>query len=174
MMKIEKSFALTDLKNRYEDQKLRTFAYDIIKYQHFRANKAVHKMYKMFSNTTTITYFKAGVRYIREQIKNPRINKALYDLIDEGLKQCVQPLTPTKSERAIVHKAHKTKTTVVPNIDIPQQITEKFEYGIKKNNNIIIMNSEQAVRDFINANKILNNNNDIVGVMITIEEMKNV
>lgn len=176
MMEIEKKFALADIKTVYNEQKLRTLACNIVKYQLFRANKAVHKMESHLSKTTTIAYFKAGVKYIREGIQKPRINQNLFRLIDECIRQHVQPLTPSKSERAIIHKKHAARSKHIKTIDLdlPQQVTESFIYGIRKGNNIVILPDEQSVVSFIKINRSLNDADDVTGVMLTIEEMKNV
>ena len=175
-MEIEKKFALSNLKELHKEQQLRTLACNIVKYQLFRANKAVHKMESHLSKTTTITYFKAGVKYIREGIEKPRINQNLFRLIDECIKQHVQPLTPSKSEKAVIHKKHaaRTKTVKTIELNLPKQITEQFVYGIRKGNNIVIVPDEQAVVNFIKVNRALKDADDVVGVMLTIQEIKNV
>ena len=176
MMEIEKKFALSNLQELHNEKQLRALACNIVKYQLFRANKAVHKMDSHLSKTTTLSYFKAGIKYIREGVKNKRINHNLFTLIDECLKQHVQPLTPSKSEKAIIHKKHAARTPKVKTIDLnlPKQMIEPFVYGIRKGNNIVIVPDEQTVINFVKVSRALKEADDVTGVMITIQEMENV
>lgn len=150
MMAIEKKLALADLKTYQQDQNLRTLAKDIVRYQLFRVKSVIHKLSGEFTATTKYSYFKVGVRYIKDGSKKPRISHKLYDFIDEAIQQCVQPLTPSKQDRAREYKRRQKVEVKQPQIDVPQQLTQPFEYGIRKDDKIIVMKDDHAANEFLN------------------------
>ena len=175
MMEIEKRLAQADLKGIQKDQQLRALARDIVKYQLFKTSKAIHKIQSCFSKSTTASYFNAGVGYLRHNTQKAGVNQNLYKLIQEYVDQHTQPLVPSKSEKARIlpsrsQKPRKAKITTIK-LDLPKQVTEQFVYGVKKDNHIIIMPSEQAVTQFIDVGHQLYNDQNIVGITLTIQPM---
>ena len=99
MMEIEKKLALADLKTYHQDYKLQKLATNIIKYQNFKSSAIPDEVKKDFSYKTFASYFSQGLRYIKTQYKNPKTSKKLFQFIDEELKRCIQPLTPSEKDK---------------------------------------------------------------------------
>ena len=170
MMEIEKKLALADLKTYHEDQKWRTLAKEIVQYQNFRAAKACKKISGDWQLGTKKNHFNIGLRYMRNKIRDGHMGNKFYNFIDEAIQQHVQPLTPSISDKAHPRKPRSTQPVERPHFDIPKQLTQPFEYGIRYKNNIAIAD-EQAATNFINICKSLGIDGVRV-VTITVEEEK--
>ena len=145
MMAIEKKLQLTDL-SQYD---LRALSRSIVKYQLFKVKSALHKLEGNFAPTTKFNYFKIGVRYLKTKVKEPKVNPKLYDYLDECLDSHIQPLTPSPKDKAREYN-RKKEQKVTPVFNLPQQVTEKFEYAVRNGNQIMVFDNEDQIKQFIN------------------------
>lgn len=174
MMEMEKKLALTDLKAYHQDYKLQKLATNIIKYQNFKTSSIPEEIKKDFTSQTFANYFSQGLRYVRTQCKNPKTPKKLFEFIDKDLKRCVQPLTPSEKDKRLIYqnrrcKSKRVKPVEQPHFDIPKQLTQPFEYGIRKNDKIIVMKDDHTANEFLNNCRSLGIDGVRV-VTITVEE----
>lgn len=145
MMTIEKKLQLTDL-SQYD---LRALSRSIVKYQLFKVKSALHKLEGNFAPTTKFQYFKVGVQYLKTGCKKDKVNPKLYDYLDECLSAHIQPLTPSLKDKAREYN-RKKEQKVTPVFNLPQQVTEKFEYAVRNGNQIMVFDNEEQIKRFIN------------------------
>ena len=149
MMTIEKRLALTDLtqyKQLNAKNQLDELAKNIVKYQNFKTKVALQYLGSHFSENTLKTYFAKGVQYIKYGTRNKKI-KSLYESIDAVLASKLQPLTPSKEDKANTCPPRLPKKITKP---IETQTTETFSYAIQSGKHIRIIDSETDWIEFKN------------------------
>lgn len=105
---------LTDLPKTLEDKKLQDFTKEIVRYQNFQTKAALEKISFDYEKPKAYNLFNAGVSYIKNNKKYPIYKNKFYNLIDEAISKCIQPLTPAEAEKRIVHKKRYTRADVIP------------------------------------------------------------
>lgn len=129
--------------------KLTSLAKQIVQYQNFKTAAAISKMTTEYSKTSLTCYFAYGVKYLKTGDAK-RLNPSLKEALDKCKAEHIQPLTPKDSERRIVHKSHvkkehKKETTLpIQKLDIiGKPLVEKFEYGLRLDNKIMVVDSKK-------------------------------
>lgn len=156
------------------DFDLKDFAYNIIKYQNFQTNKAVKKIEANLKTTTKALYFNSGVRYIKTGIKNPTVNKKVFEYIDLGMKECLQPLTPSENDKRRVFKnTYHKKDVKLPVQETLKKLscnklTERFEYGVRYDDTIKIFSSSHDAKMFLNGIRFVGKQ----GRLVSIQDIK--
>lgn len=169
----------TNLENLKESLKMKKFynmAEYIIKYQKFKSSVALTKMNNLdISNSTKINYFNFGVAYLKTGNKHRALPSTLYACIDELVAKHVQPLIPKieeeRQEKNWVKKFQKKEAVLpVSKLEIVNKpLTTNIEYGVKSNNNIMLMPSRDYALEFLAGLKKLNPNKEIEAKVVTVE-----
>ena len=157
------------------DAELEIRAREIIRYQNFKSKIALAKM----NCDMPKVVFDSGVNYIRKGKINKRVmSKKLLKTLDNCVKNCLQPLTPSLEERRIFRKNEFQKKDVklpVAKLEIlNKSVTSKFEYGVKINDTIKIIGSEKEASAFIKGMRFMEPHAEavLVEVEINVKEMK--
>ncbi len=133
-------------------------AVNIIKYQNFKTNAAMKKF-----NNLSVSQFTCGIAYVKRGVwhKNA-VSRPLKAALDEALAKKIQPLTPSKSEARQFTKDYHTKKDTKLNIQeldiLNKPITAKFEYGVRLNNDIKILDTEIEAKAFLEGLKFVGQN----------------
>lgn len=133
-------------------------ASNIIKYQNFKTSAAM----KNFNNLS-LSQFTCGIAYVKRGLwhKNA-VSRPLKEALDELLAKKLQPLTPTKEDARQFCKAYNTKKDTKLNIQkldiLNKPIIAKFEYAVRLNNDIKVLNSELEAKAFYEGLKFVGNN----------------
>ena len=160
MMEIEKKLATTDLSG-LKDAPLKLFAKHCVQYQDFKTNVALQKFNcKILGlKESTIKLF-LMVQYLTSETELNGVNRKLFNFIDEiiNTNQFVS-LTPSladKRKQYVRNKSEKYEINV-PVIKKEQpKLIEKFFYGIRKDNTIMLFNTEREQNAFIQGYKFAN------------------
>lgn len=175
----------TTMKEALDNLKQKRFdgiAETIVKYQNYKNSIAISKMDNSLGKSTRTNYLIYGIRYLKTGYKSDIVPKSLYIGLDKCLKNCTMPLRPSNSERKQTRKEYDyTKKENKPPVArlkmVNKSLTEKFTYGVKVNDNIVLQKSEIEAKAFLRGIKFLNNNNDnnnneIKLVAVTISEVE--
>lgn len=154
--------ALDDLKQKRFDN----IAETIVKYQNYKNSIAISKMDNSLGKSTRTNYLIYGIRYIRTGYKSDIVPKSLYLGLDKCLKNCISPLRPSNSEKKQAHKEYDyTKKENKPPVSrlkmVQKPVTEKFTYGIKIGDKIVLQKSELEAKAFLNGAKFVDNANTL-------------
>ena len=129
---------MTDLKNlpkQLNEQKLYEMAKIIRKYQNHKTSIAASKLDENLTFLTRKNYVTWGVAYLKDGKKAPGISNALCKALDRVKSECIQPLTPSESEKRRTYNGKYTKKNAVPpvaKLDIVKKpLTAKVSYGVK-------------------------------------------
>ena len=166
-MEIEKKLQLTDL-SQYD---LRALSRSIVKYQLFKAKACLHKLSGNFAPTTKFQYFKVGVQYLKTGYKKDKVNPKLYEYLDEAKSSHIQPLTPSQKDKAREYN-RKKEQKVTPVFNLPQKVTEKFEYAVRNGNQIMVFDDENQIKKFINNLNSLMIAHNCKPVSVIVEDLK--
>lgn len=152
----------------------------IVKYQKFTTNKVLEKFtehHLIYTKSTAISYINYGIAYILYGTKHYAVPKKIYNAIDECIAKHIQPLTPSaKDKRRINNNKYLKKETVLPVQKIPEvktELTEKFEYGVRIENRIILFSTEAGMNEFVKNIRFINPNEDIQAVEVTCQNYGN-
>lgn len=148
----------------------------IVKYQKF-STPFIWKKFReekiLVSNSTGVNYINYGIAYILYGTKHYAVSKKLYQAIDNCIANCLQPLTPSEKDKRRTHKKqYQKKDAVLPVQKLPEvkaKLTEKFEYGIRIENRIILFHTENAMLEFIQNIKFINPNEKTQAVTVECE-----
>lgn len=173
----------TTMKEALDEIKLKRFenvAETIIKYQNYKTDIAISKMDNSLGKSTRINYLMYGIRYLKTGYKSCIVPSSIYKALDKCIEKHIQPLRPSESEKKRVHKRDYTKKNNNPPVSrlkmVQKPVTEKFTYGVKVNDNIVLQKSEIEAKAFLKGIRFLNNNNDnnneIKLVAVTISEVE--
>ena len=146
----------------------------IVKYQKFTTNKVLEKFIEqnlLYSKATATSYINYGIAYIMYGTKHYAVPKKIYNAIDECIAKHIQPLTPSeKDKRRIIKNKYQKKDAVLPVQKIPEvktELTEKFEYGVRIDNRIILFSTENGMNEFVRNIKFVNPETYIQAVEVT-------
>lgn len=146
----------------------------IVKYQKFTTNKVLEKFEEqnlLYSKATAISYINYGIAYIMYGTKHYAVPKKIYNAIDECLAKHIQPLTPSEKDKRRTHiKQYQKKDAVLPVQKLPEvkaKLTEKFEYGVRIENRIILFSTENGMNEFVKNIKFINPDEKIQAVEVT-------
>lgn len=167
---------------KLEKDSLETCAKLIVKYQKFRTDKVYKKFLEqdsiMPSKSTAINYINYGISYIKYGKKVYSIRKEFYDCIDKCIAEHIQPLTPSPMDarRELVRKYEKKETVLpvqktVQKIIQKEEITSKFDYGIKIDNRIILFKSEDEMEQFIKNLRFINPETELKAVTVSYDKL---
>ena len=146
-----------------KEQRIEKIAEYAVKYQKFKTSSILEKIAKnndvKMSKSNTELHLNCGISYLKYGKKNHSVANKFYQMIDKFVETHLQPLTPTLSEKRVCRKRDYTKKDVV----LPVQkvvaetkiVTEKFEYGIKIDNRIILFDKEEEMKQFIRNMKFI-------------------
>ena len=156
----------TTVKEALNDLKLKRFeniAEIIIKYQNYKTDIAISKMDNSLGKSTRINYLMYGIRYLKTGYRSNIIPTNLYNFLDKCIEKHIQPLRPSEAEKKRQIKRDYTKKENNPPITrlkmVQKRVTEKFVYGVKVNENIVLQKSETEAKAFLRGIRFLNNNN---------------
>ena len=104
--------------------------------------------------------FDSGISYIRKgKINKQAMSKKMIEALDNCIRTCVQPLTPSSEERRIFRKNEFQKKDVKPPVSkleiVNKPVTSKFEYGVKIGDCIKMLDSEKEAKAFIQGAKFI-------------------
>ena len=181
MMEIEKKFATTDL-SELKDAPLKLFAKHCVQYQDFKTNVALQKFNCKIlglKESTIKLFFDGALSYIKYGVKTNGVKRKLFNFIDEiiNTNQFV-PLTPSLADkrRQLTRNKSKKYEINVPVIKKEQpKLIEKFVYGIRKDNTIMLFDTEREQNAFIQGYKFANGIDDLKKIILDkelIEEAK--
>lgn len=146
----------------------------IVEYQKFSTNKVLEKFEEqnlLYKKATAISYINYGIAYIMYGTKHYAVPKKIYNAIDECIAKHIQPLTPSeKDKRRINNNKYQKKDAVLPVQKIPEvktELTEKFEYGVRIDNRIILFSTENGMNEFVKNIKFINPETQIQAVEVT-------
>lgn len=164
--------ALVDLKvKRFE-----SIAENIVKYQNYKNNIAISKMDNSLGKSTRQNYLIFGIRYLKTRYKSKIIPTSLYNALDKCIKTHIQPLRPSPEETKIKYKRDYTKKENNPPVArlkmVQKPVTERFIYGIKIDDKIVLQKSEVEAKAFLKGINFLNYNENAKLVAVTISEVK--
>ena len=135
----------------------------IIQYQNFKNVIVCSKMPDDLSKSTKNNYLNYGIKYLKDKTKVNLVPKILYQCLDEWQEKCLQPLTPSFEDRKVVYslrKKYEKKDAILPvnkvieNINTNIKITAKVEYGVKVNEEtILLMQNKDYALGFVNGLK---------------------
>lgn len=169
------STTMNDALDELKEKQFERVAQVIVKYQDYKRKIAVSKMDNALGKSTKMKYLAYGVRYLKTGYKCPTVPKSLYLALDKCIETHIQPLRPSADETKRVYKRDYTKKDNVPPVSklkiVQQPITEKFIYGIKMDDKIVLQKSELEAQAFIKGVKFLNDNANIQLVAVTISEV---
>lgn len=149
----------------------------IVKYQKFNTNKVLEKFEEqniLYKKATAISYINYGIAYIMYGTKHYAVvPKKIYNAIDECIAKHIQPLTPSeKDRRQINNNKYQRKDAVLPVQKLPEiktELTEKFEYGVRIENRIILFSTENGMNEFVKNIKFINPDEKIQAVTVECE-----
>ena len=148
----------------------------IVKYQKFTTNKVLEKFEEqnlLYKKATAISYINYGIAYIMYGTKHYAVPKKIYNAIDECIAKHIQPLTPSENDkRRINNNKYQKKDAVLPVQKLPEvktELTEKFEYGVRIENRIILFSTENGMSEFVKNVKFINPNEKIQAVTVECE-----
>lgn len=138
------------------DEQIKNRAIEIVRYQNFKSKIALEKM----NCTMPKIVFDSGVSYVRKgKINKQVMSKKMLEALDNCVKTCVQPLTPSFEERRIFRKNEFQKKDVTPPASkleiVNKLVTSKFEYGVKIGDCIKMLDSEKEAKAFIQGAKFV-------------------
>lgn len=146
----------------------------IVKYQKFTTNKVYEKFKEqnlLYSKITAKTYINYGISYILYGTKHYAVPKKIYNAIDKCLAKHIQPLTPSEKDKRRTHiKQYQKKDAVLPVQKLPEvkaKLTEKFEYGVRIENRIILFSTENGMNEFVKNIKFINPSTEVKSVEVT-------
>ena len=147
----------------------------IFKYQKFKNNIILEKLGNNLAESSKRNYITCARYYIKTGLTYKNVvGSSFYKYLQECTDKCMQPLIPSFEDRLREVKRNYTKKEAKPPITkiIPKQITSDIEYAIRLNNNIILQNSEQEARGFLNGIKYLEPNITAKIITVEIQEVK--
>ena len=166
---------LQDLTKDLKEKKIYDMAVTIRKYQDYKVEVAMSKMDQELSAATRKNYFIGGVAYIKEGKRVSGMPVSLCRAIDNVLKECVQPLRPSNSEkRKVYNRKYVRKNTIPPvaRLDIVKKpIIAKLSYGVKLEDNIKCFPSYDEANGFLKGLKFMGNT---AGKMVSFEGLEEV
>lgn len=90
---------LDNLPAKIRENRMRNLAINIVKYQDFKTSAIIPKIDNCgYAQGALSSYIGFGICYIKKGTKNKKAGN-IYNYIDEALKNHVQPLVPSESER---------------------------------------------------------------------------
>ena len=141
------------------DLRIRDIALTIVKYQKFKT-KFIKEYVNVDINEKTLdNYISFGITYINTKRVHKSCNKKLYDYIDYYVNQHVQPLNPPFDKKRLLYPKTFTKKDAklpIQKIVNKEPLTEKFEYGVRKDNLIQVFKSKNEAELFIQGVKFAN------------------
>lgn len=176
MITLEKQLAKTDL-NVFKMRPLEHLAKEIARYKDWTTPSALDRInFATLSRNTAGFYFDNGVRYLNGQ--SCTLSKPMKEYLDKYSKE-VTPLRPSEQNRRKSRitnpinrlKANQTirKEIQIPRetitqsvqeipvqIEIKQEITSKFLYGVVSNNMIVTFKTESEAQAFMQGYKLMN------------------
>lgn len=161
-----------------DEKDMLLMAEDVIKYQNYKVEIAVDKMRGNATYSNKKNYFMHGRNYLETEKKSSIICQKFYSILDDCVARCVQPLTPSESERRMIKTRTKKDTTKYQKKDavlpiskievLNKPITGTFEYGIKIGKIIYLQDSETEANGFLNGIKAMNGEGKLVRVEIDV------
>lgn len=151
--------ALENLPLAIRENRLRNLAINIVKYQNFKTSAIVNKIdsagYTKASLEALICYC---IVYIQTGRKNNRVASSVYKYIDDAIKQCIQPLTPSEQDRRWNRKkSNKKKEIVTPVQKVLQHINDKaiedkkYQIAVQVDDNIKLQDDLKHAKGFLDG-----------------------
>lgn len=166
---------LKDLPKQLNEQKLYEMAVAIRKYQNHKISIAASKLDENLTLATRRNYVTWGVTYLKDGKKVPGMSGALCKALDRVKSECVQPLTPSESEKRRVYgKKYVRKNNIPPvaKLDvIKKPLTAKLTYGIKLEDSIKCMPSYDEAVGFLKGIKYMGSK---IGTLVSFEGLEEV
>ena len=165
---------------RLNEKRIEKLAVQIVKYQKFSTRAIFEKIDTSFlSKETAKVYINAGISYIKAGTRYKAVPAVLFQFIDDAIANCVQPLRPAFGEaRRETNRVYKRKEAVLPVnkvvkniVEDKQEITSKFDYGIKIDNRIILFKSEDEMEQFIKNLRFINPETELKAVTVSYDKL---
>ena len=160
---------LAELKN--VDFNLKDFCMDIVKYQNFKPKYAIPNIRTNYKEATVRNLFSAGVSYIKFGKKSRIASKKFYGYIDEHIKNFVQPLRPSASQKRNFknkEKMYQSETAIHPAKLAVLQIKEESKnakmYGVMIEENVKVFFSKLDANTFLNGVKFAGKKGELVEI----------
>ena len=170
---------MTDLKNlpkQLNEQKLYEMAKTIRKYQNHKTSIAASKLDENLTFSTRKNYVTWGVAYLKDGTKVKGISGALCRALDKVKSECIQPLTPSESEKRRVHNKKYTRKNNIPPVAkldiIKKPLIAKLSYGVRIEDSIKCMPSYDEAVGFLKGIKYMGNTNSTLVSFEGLEEVK--
>lgn len=167
---------LKDLPQELKDKKAYDIATVIRKYQDFKTSIAAEKLDNSLSKGTRANYVMGGVSYIKTGKKHPCVPSSIYDAIDKVLKECVQPLRPSETDKKRSYKRNYCRKEVTPPVArldiVKKQLTAKVTYGIKIEDSVKCVDSYDRAVGFLEGLRYMGNKNAKMVSFEALEEVK--
>ena len=154
-------------------------AYDVAlvirKYQDFKIDIAMDKLDPALAKGTRKNYIRAGVTYIKTGKKAPCLPKAICNALDKVMAQCVQPLTPSESDKKRAYKRNYTKKDNLPPVArmeiIKKPLSVKVSYGVKIEDSVKCFNTYDESLGFLKGLRFMGNK---LAKMVSFEALEEV
>lgn len=168
--------------SRYEENCIKQCALLVVKMQKYKTSKIWEVFEKdsaiNLKKSTAVNYINYGISYIKYGKRSVNLPDKFYEEVDELIKQHVQPLTPKPSDaRRFCVRKYEKKETVLPvqkavqKIIQKEEITSKFDYGIKIDNRIILFKSEDEMEQFIKNLRFINPETELKAVTVSYDKL---
>ena len=170
---------MTDFRNlpqALKDKKAYDIALIIRKYQDFKTSVAVEKLDSSLSKGTRANYVMGGVSYIKTGKKHPCVPSSIYAAIDKVVKECVQPLRPSETDKKREYKRDFKKKDITPpvaRLDIVKKpVTTKITYGVRIEDSVKCIDSYDRAVGFLEGLRYMGNKNAKMVSFEALEEVK--
>ena len=150
---------LENLPLAIRENRLKNLAINIVKYQNFKTSAFINKIdsagYTKASLASLICYC---IIYIQTGRKSNRVVSSVYKYIDDAIKQCIQPLTPSERDRRWnKKKPNKKKEIVTPVQKVLQHINDKaiedkkYQIAVQVDDSIKLQDDLKHAEGFLNG-----------------------
>ena len=140
---------LDNLTEKVLENRARNLATNIIKYQNFSTNAIVRRVENSgYSERMLRFYIDKGIAYIKHGTARKELGK-MAQYIDDGLKECIQPLVPSRCDKRRSFKK-ESKTVAPPKVvRVLEAINKKkTAFVVKFNNNALMYEGKDEAEAF--------------------------
>ena len=167
---------IKNLPKQLNEQKLYEMAVTIRKYQNHKTSIAASKLDENLTLATRKNYVTWDVTYLKDGKKVPGISGALCEALDKVKSECIQPLTPSESERRRTYNKKFTRKDNIPpvaKLDIVKKpLIAKLSYGVRIEDSIKCMPSYDEAVGFLKGIKYMGDTNSTLVSFEGLEEVK--
>ncbi len=141
------------------ENRLKELAINIVKYQNFKTSAFINKIDSAgYTKTSLVSLISYCIIYIQTGRKNNKVTSSVYKYIDDAIKQCIQPLTPSeRDQRWNRKKSNKKKEVVTPVQKVLQNINDKaiedkkYQIAVQVDDNIKLQDDLKHAEGFLDG-----------------------